>query len=494
MLLTVQFPLADSRRFIPQDSGRLPLPQWPAAVADTDFVRGFGAIRRRGAGGLDGWVGESVVCEARKALRLPNSPRLLTLEYAGTNYYAWQQIVFRRLFADGFSVAKFEIGYYVQLTDPACPTGAIGTLLESILNAQVSIAVGVNSRKTVSLIQASKLMALSYQRSTTKATFRDDASSQPWWVTAGSPTVLIEHDFYERVRLPYPGKTLPFGGNSGSNLSLFHVPFNERQLAVWVLESIHPDKFAKSETRAFRICLLRLHAEREVLRSVLRHLATNRITVPNRVETAKIPPPTESLKISRDLQAAEDLQYYFNEATRRLTGLAKKADIITDTKFAQLAREASDALNPGEREALLLAVQNSEMRRSVSRKIEQFIINYNGPMSEYNISGGQQAAVGTGAIASANVFHQWNQSINGANLDTLGEQLGQLRSEMKKRGTQPEHDTAVGAIAEAETEAKKGDGPKAFASLKRAGSWALDVAKDLGVAVTVEALKQAAGM
>src|SRR5436305_2076496 len=80
MLLSIQFPLADSRPFLPMRKAMLPIPQWPVGTPDKDFVRCFGMIRRRRLGGLAGWVGENTVCEAGRALRLPNFRRTIRKE------------------------------------------------------------------------------------------------------------------------------------------------------------------------------------------------------------------------------------------------------------------------------------------------------------------------------------------------------------------------------------------------------------------------------
>jgi len=77
MLLSIQFPLADSRAFLPQKVKLLERPTWPSPSIDPpiiDFVRSFGIIRKRKLGGLRGWVGESALCEADRALKFSKIP------------------------------------------------------------------------------------------------------------------------------------------------------------------------------------------------------------------------------------------------------------------------------------------------------------------------------------------------------------------------------------------------------------------------------------
>src|ERR1051325_2574300 len=51
MLLSIQFPFCDSRPFLPSGDTILDVPQWPAPTPDSDFVRGFGIVKRRRLGG-----------------------------------------------------------------------------------------------------------------------------------------------------------------------------------------------------------------------------------------------------------------------------------------------------------------------------------------------------------------------------------------------------------------------------------------------------------
>jgi hypothetical protein len=94
--------------------------------------------------------------------------------------------------------------------------------------------------------------------------------------------------------------------------------------------------------------------------------------------------------------------------------------------------------------------------------------------------------------ASDNVFNQWNQT--GGNLKVLAEELTQLREELVKKAKGPEQLESATAIAKAEAAAKGDDGPTAFRLLKEAGKWALDIAKSIGIPITVEVLKKTIGL
>jgi len=74
----------------------------------------------------------------------------------------------------------------------------------------------------------------------------------------------------------------------------------------------------------------------------------------------------------------------------------------------------------------------------------------------------------------------------------LAAELTQLRKVLLERAQSPEHYTAIGAIASAETATKSGDASKvkrALSAVGTAGGWVLETAKEIGVSVVAELLK-----
>ena len=114
---------------------------------------------------------------------------------------------------------------------------------------------------------------------------------------------------------------------------------------------------------------------------------------------------------------------------------------------------------------------------------------------EYNNSG-QAGAFGANAHAHDNTFNQIvNQLEKSINLSDLAQQLADLRqAAAAKQDTSAKAAIAVGNLAAAEEAANEKNPSKVVASLKAAGEWALDLAKDIGKEVAVEAIKQSMGM
>jgi uncharacterized protein YjbI with pentapeptide repeats len=116
-------------------------------------------------------------------------------------------------------------------------------------------------------------------------------------------------------------------------------------------------------------------------------------------------------------------------------------------------------------------------------------------MGDINIAGQVGGVQGRGGHAHDMTFTQlWNQSGPHNDLRALATQLATLRQHLRQAAVEPEHDAAIGAIAQAEMAAKEGNGPQVLEQLSKAGRWALDNAEKIGVGVATEALKTALGL
>jgi len=113
---------------------------------------------------------------------------------------------------------------------------------------------------------------------------------------------------------------------------------------------------------------------------------------------------------------------------------------------------------------------------------------------KYDISG-QAGAVGPDSQARDITFNQmWRDQSQNINLPILAQELARLRSALRQEACSPEHDIAMGDVANAEIAAKDGDGPKVLEHLRAAGKWALSCAEKIGTGVVVAAIKTALGI
>jgi hypothetical protein len=266
------------------------------------------------------------------------------------------------------------------------------------------------------------------------------------------------------------------------------IPSLRGQIRTWVLEL--RGGYNAVAARTLRLYVLRLNAEHECLKLILRNIAN------------------DNINSSSNSSPSSLLQLYLKNAIKRIKRWESRADALFESEIGNIARDSEDLINPGQRNALLSRLEIIGIKKNVFREVEKYTdqwvtshttnITLNGGLlkmgDDFNISGGQQGAVGRNAHAHDMTFNQiWNQNGGSIDLPTLAKDLAILRAELLKEAKEPEHYTAIGAVASAETAAQKGDGPKALEYLKAAGTWTFDVATKVGVSVAAEALKTVIG-
>jgi hypothetical protein len=112
-----------------------------------------------------------------------------------------------------------------------------------------------------------------------------------------------------------------------------------------------------------------------------------------------------------------------------------------------------------------------------------------------NYQAGQAGAMGPNAKAENMNFVQiLRETIGERSLAELAADLERLRAAMLTESKTAEQDEAVGAIAQAEDAAKKGDAKGVLGFLRKAGQWAFDVATKIGTSVASKAIEKSMGM
>ncbi|MGB7439863.1 MAG: hypothetical protein WA919_02250 [Coleofasciculaceae cyanobacterium] len=81
-----------------------------------------------------------------------------------------------------------------------------------------------------------------------------------------------------------------------------------------------------------------------------------------------------------------------------------------------------------------------------------------------------------------------------SDLDSLAEELGQLKQEMQKNAVTSEQEDAIDEIATAEMAAQRNDASRTFKRLKKAGKWALESADELELSLAAASLRTALGL
>lgn len=347
MLFVLQFPLADSRKLL-DPAHVLDVPAWPLPSTWDEFVRYFGPIRFRKRGGIIGWLGENPICEADRALRFNRDLSFPATEIAGG---VSLRCAFRRFYFDGYTVGKYEVGistktnHRIDLSKPQTEK-----LLRHIFKLPVKVITPKGKAVNTELIRAGKSLAHLYQAASTRAATDDQAD---WLVQAGIPVLYLELPYRDQFELPYQVKDVPLLQALGFQLSHGLVHLDGMGLHVWALNC--PDQLAdESKIRALRMYLLRLHAEHECLRLMLRNVGRGKLTFDPRSESSG------------------RLQNYFDLALKRIGRLEKKSRDF-DAEIIELARQSFYVADPGQQDALVSQLDSLDVRGQLLRNLKRFI-------------------------------------------------------------------------------------------------------------------------
>jgi hypothetical protein len=132
-----------------------------------------------------------------------------------------------------------------------------------------------------------------------------------------------------------------------------------------------------------------------------------------------------------------------------------------------------------------------QMAQDAKTKIQTEVVGMSS--DRYDINGSQAGAIGPNATVSNNQLHQENvqNSLSGVDMNQLAQQLQVLTEKLKTLAADPDQYAALSEVSYAAQAASKQDKNGTLEHLKKAGVWALQVAKDIGVQVAATALTAA---
>jgi hypothetical protein len=131
--------------------------------------------------------------------------------------------------------------------------------------------------------------------------------------------------------------------------------------------------------------------------------------------------------------------------------------------------------------------------RGTTVNYTEVVMGNKGSNDRYEI--GQAGAVGPGAHAhDMNLNQIWYQMKGNFDLQGLASELEKLRNTLHSTASSQDEMIQLGAVAEAEKEARAGNGEKALEALRKVGKWVLGTAEKIGVGLAVFAIKRACGL
>jgi hypothetical protein len=347
MLVTLQFPLADLRPFVPGNTRRLTIPSWPSPKADVHFMRQFGAVRDRFFGGVREWPGEHIFCDASHAVRFDAAFSLGSSLGLTRRYCA-----FRRFFSDGEGASRVEVGVGFRWMHEWTLKELLA-LVHDTLSLMVTIGRVANAPKT-DLFKADRLLARLVLHASTSAKAEPGFDHKPWWVTPCKPTLLIEYDAERDFFGMPPGFTVVNDETTfGLDLSYGRMKFFGRSVGVWLLGT--NKQISPENQRLFRIHLLRLHAQREVVMEVLRAISMKNLEV---VKTAPSDPPAHPSNV---------LQRFLRTTIERME--RKQYGGVPQSELLRAAEQIQDLVTEGERTTILDQIK--PLRKVVFSAVER---------------------------------------------------------------------------------------------------------------------------
>jgi hypothetical protein len=328
MLIEVQIPFADLRRFVGEDTARLSRPQWPYPTP-SEFVRHTGAVRRRGRGPVSGLGDEAWVCDTSRLIRVPR--QVIVPIGSGVHDYLQLRCVFQRLLFDGRAVGRFSFGF-VASEHLYKPLNIAELAMRAVLTTPLKLRFVADA---LPLITTGSSLASAYVRSTSKA---GAATLRDWWVRTGSPVVLVEssgtpESVWTMPLVKDPPGFAIYGGQAAAG---------DDTARLWAV--VYQLVSRPRDRRNWRLHLVRLHAEHEVLKCVIAAILSGTLSVGRGDDT---------------------LQAYLTRAERWHTRTATSG--VASAELLKATGQAFDLVAPSDRQALLEAI--AEIRPQLVSKL-----------------------------------------------------------------------------------------------------------------------------
>jgi hypothetical protein len=427
MLVTFQFPIADARPFSSQPDLRLPLPDWPEPVTaiDPQFVHHFGKACERRKDPDEAWPDEMSYVLARRGLRFD---RLETRHAGLPNRRFRPRCVFRRLMSDGQAVVRVEIGLahnYSIHPLRNLPIEEVLTIVRELAEIP-TLVPKMNGEASVRpiLAQGKHLGRLYAQSSINRAVAEQSGGLR--LVESADPLIQVELRPDEAnldVGAMAEGGLIEMDQSCVNGAKALFCRMNTKAgiVSTWILQK---GTASVGQLRSLRLCLTRLHAEREVLDLILKQIHRRRL----------LNPSTE--------EAANRLDLYFNErikiVSRDTWGGMKQSEIVTAFDATQaVVRPASQAQlisrYEGCRRQVWQKIATYQEQRRATRLVKVIRVEKGGMMVEKQVT-----VSGTGNIVNvaefmSNVTNTVNNNLAESNAgDDVKALIGQLNEEIER--------------------------------------------------------------
>jgi hypothetical protein len=371
MLAIFQFPISDTRTFDSELELRLPVPDWPNPNTDINpqFVHYFGKAVTRRFEADQAWPDEIKFCKAARALRFDS----LAQHHAGQTGARFRpKCAFRRLFCDGESVVRIEVGLkhhnQAQILSLLTPQQVLSIIIDlcdmpSLVPQTNMMLPGPNN-----LLKQGPALARLYARGTISHHSSAKVERAEKLVQAGNPLIILELKSHEAnfPLVPYGFACIPADKVLGANLAFGRVKTRSGIINTWIIQRGNATQI---QARSLRLCILRLHAERETLDLTLKQLKRKTLIIPSE--------QTELYK----------LNYYFNKKTKlinrtKLCGISQSA-VLEAFDASEQVTASANRLNlfdqyDGAHRQVWAKVDDYQKRRDAIHVVNVLTVNNDG--------------------------------------------------------------------------------------------------------------------
>ena len=283
MHLVFEFPIVDCRPLLAGNKGKLTEPPWSGLSPNSKtFIRNFGAVQQRNAGGSDDWTAEDYFCNTRHLMKYKDLHKQGFKIAKGIVPAIYNS--YRRYFSNGFFVGKIEAGFVdnteKKIRESVLEEGSVS--LSDILKHYVNLPVTIQTEESKLYKAGPKLAARYLEESTAEKMAKE---SQDKMIVAGEIAIIVVYNDNTAFKLPAPSFLLNEIALPGQENSLklygYKLKHEGYSLKVWLIktpanfESASPE--AKKVLRNLRINLLRIHLEKETIRILLNSIKSNKI-------------------------------------------------------------------------------------------------------------------------------------------------------------------------------------------------------------------------
>ncbi len=286
-------------------------------------------------GGSKVWSGEVYYGEAARAIRLP---KLEHERFGAKPVFLAPRCAFRRVFADGEALVRAEVGIIGRELRSMVDSQALN-IVSSLLGFQVEVQQRGRAAIACPFQNIGQSLAPLYLYATTPRSHHLDSLRA---VQAGEPMIIVEHEdeisfrgrHIRTVGPPLEKKVYFAWGTSRGNT-----------VGVWFLNRV---ELGATLTRELRLCLSRLHTERQVLKIVLGLIAAKQIRYVSHTESG------------------ENLERYLNEATRVIS--RDHFGSVNQKPLLEMINSCDNLVSEDER--IVILEELDRVRRQVLKKVD----------------------------------------------------------------------------------------------------------------------------